>query len=60
MIQAASTLRLAEGAEPDGLRDLLLAERDFLRRLTNVIASNYFSYVETQQRVEADQWSVTV
>jgi uncharacterized circularly permuted ATP-grasp superfamily protein/uncharacterized alpha-E superfamily protein len=59
-IQAASTLRLAEGAEPEGLRELLLAERDFLRRLTNVIASNYFSYVETQQRVEADQWSVTV
>lgn len=59
-IQAASTLRLAEGSAPEALRDLMFTELDYLRKLSNVIASNYFSYVEAQQRVEADQWSVTV
>ncbi len=64
VLHALSVMRLADGAKPGGedysdLHTLLAREKGYLRSLSDTITMHYFNYIETQQRLEASQWSVT-
>jgi hypothetical protein len=58
-------MRLADGAVRSAdddyreLQSLLSQEKNYLRTLAETISLHYFSYIETQQTLEANQWSVT-
>lgn len=62
--QGVALLRLAEEtvrtpAEAPAFRELLIREKTYLRELSDTMTTHYFRYVETQQRLEAGEWSVT-
>lgn len=64
-LHALSLMRLADGAVRSAdddyreLQSLLSQEKNYLRTLAETISLHYFSYIETQQTLEANQWSVT-